>query len=129
MSKFHAKKCYIGGVKVADSKLENRHRNLFLQAGFDIQKVKIELIPKQKVGNITIRACSYLPDFTIKFGDFTYYIDSKGFVTADFKIKAKLMAQRGTPILCVKNNTQVLAVISLIKSRKSPAEIYCTLEH
>lgn len=127
MSKFHARKVFCNGIKVADSKLENRHRELFLSAGFNIEKVKIELIPKQKIGNITLRACSYLPDFTIKFGEYTYYIDSKGFVTADFKIKAKLMAQRGTPILCVKNNMQVAVVISLIKNGKSPSEIFCEL--
>lgn len=97
-SKYKAKKTVIDGI-VFDSKLEAEYyvylkmlKKLGKIQGFDRQ-MKYELIPsyKQTDTNKTIRGVSYVVDFVVYYNDNTVaYIDTKGYETADFKIKKKL---------------------------------------
>lgn len=108
MSKYHAKKITVNG-KVFDSKKEyRRFCELYLleKAGeiSDLQRqVKFVLIPAQyepdtigkrgavKRGKLIERECSYLADFVYTQDGKTVVEDTKGFKTADYKIKRKLM--------------------------------------
>lgn len=110
-SKYQAKKTVIDGI-VFDSKLEAEYyvylktlKKLGKIQGFDRQ-MKYELIHsyKQKDTNKTIRGVSYVVDFVVYYNDNTVaYIDTKGYETADFKIKKKLFETKyQTRLLLVK---------------------------
>ena len=57
------------------------------------RQVKFELIPSQKIdGKVAERACSYVADFVYKDKEGNTIVeDTKGFRTADYIIKRKLM--------------------------------------
>ena len=102
-SKYHNKPCVVEGVRF-DSRKEARRYGvlcLLLRAGEikDLKRqVKFELIPKQGEE----RAAYYKADFTYyeKQGDEWVYIveDCKGVKTDVYKLKRKLMLQKGYKI-------------------------------
>lgn len=53
-----------------------------------------ELIPKQRAGGKTIRACNYIADFVYIQDGKTIVEDTKGVKTKEYKIKKKLMLWR-----------------------------------
>jgi hypothetical protein len=109
MSKYKAKKTVIDGITF-DSKREAKYYQelkLKEEAGLiselELQK-EFVLIPvqrepstfsksgKEKQGKVIERKCSYFADFYYKDADGNYHcIDSKGFRTADYRIKRKLL--------------------------------------
>ena len=98
MSKYRAKKTEVDGI-VFDSKKEaKRYQELILleKAGVisDLQtQVKFVLIPAQRInGKVVERECSYVADFVyLDEGGKKVVEDTKGFRTADYIIKRKLM--------------------------------------
>lgn len=112
MSKYGAKKTEIDGI-VFDSKKEANYYiklKAMEQAGeiseLDLQK-PFELIPVQRepstftkkgkevLGKVIERKCCYVADFWYKDKDgVCHCVDTKGFKTADYKIKKKLMLWR-----------------------------------
>lgn len=86
------------GVTYDSKKEADRHAVLKLmeRAGKirDLKRqVKFELIPslKDEKGKVIERACSYVADFTYWEGDNLVVEDTKGFRTADYILKRKLM--------------------------------------
>lgn len=56
------------------------------------RQVSYELIPKQKLNNKVVeRACTYKADFVYEYDGSLVVEDTKGFRTADYIIKRKLM--------------------------------------
>ena len=101
MSKYHSKKITRDGITFDSKKEYERFRELKLleRAGKIEQlqrQVVFELIPSQrdpKTRKVIERACKYVADFTYwKNGEFIVE-DTKGFRTADYIIKRKLMLQ------------------------------------
>ena len=101
MSKYHSKKITRDGITFDSKKEYERFRELKLleRAGKieDLRRqVVFELIPSQrdpKTRKVIERACKYVADFTYwKNGEFIVE-DTKGFRTADYIIKRKLMLQ------------------------------------
>jgi hypothetical protein len=97
--KYHNKKVVLGD-KTFDSKKEcNRYLELsMLQKSGEIKglqtQVPFELIPAQRdpvTKKVIERACNYVADFTYWQGDEFVVEDTKGFKTADYIIKRKLM--------------------------------------
>lgn len=96
-NKYHAKKCEVGG-EVYDSKKEaRRHQELkLLERAGEIQnlrrQVKYILIHSQRIdGKVVERECSYKADFVYEENGETVVEDVKGFRTADYKLKRKMM--------------------------------------
>lgn len=107
-SKYGNKKLTVGGITF-DSKTEaSRYRDLyFLEKAGKIsnlqRQVKFILIPAQyepdtvgkrggvKRGKLIERECSYVADFIYTEDGKQVVEDTKGFRTADYKIKRKLM--------------------------------------
>lgn len=98
MSKYRAKKTEVDGI-VFDSKKEAKRYQelkLFERTGVisDLQRqVKFVLIPAQRIkGKVVERECSYIADFIYKDKEGNTVVeDTKGFRTADYIIKRKLM--------------------------------------
>lgn len=108
MSKYHAKKITLNGITYDSKKEAKRHQELLLleRAGAiqSLQtQVKYVLIPAQREpdtvgkrggtikGKLIERECSYIADFTYIENGQLIVEDTKGFRTADYKIKRKLM--------------------------------------
>lgn len=96
-NKYHAKKCEYDG-QVFDSKKElKRFQELkLLEKAGEIndlrRQVKYVLIPSQRRdGKVVERECSYWADFVYEENGQTVVEDVKGFSTADYKIKRKMM--------------------------------------
>ena len=96
-NKYHSKKVTIDGITF-DSKKEAKRWNelaLLERAGLihDLQRqIKYELIPSQRLnGRVAERAVSYIADFVYQENGKTVVEDTKGFRTADYIIKRKLM--------------------------------------
>ena len=97
-SKYGNHKVVIDGEKVADSKHEySRLCELKdLQRAGEIKdlqlQVKYQLIPSQKICGKTERGVSYIADFVYWTKDDQFICeDAKGYKTADYIIKRKLM--------------------------------------
>ena len=108
MSKYHSKKVKANGVTY-DSRKEYRRfceLSLLQRAGAitELQRqVEFELIPAQREpdtvgvrggvrkGKVIERKCSYVADFVYYENGKMVVEDTKGFRTADYKIKKKLM--------------------------------------
>lgn len=107
-SKYGNKKITVGGVTFDSKKEAARYQDLYLleRAGTisNLQRqVKFVLIPAQyepdtigkrggvKRGKLIERECSYVADFVYTENGKLVAEDSKGFRTADYKIKRKLM--------------------------------------
>lgn len=108
MSKYHSKKITRDGMTFDSLKEYRRFCELSLleKAGIvtDLQRqVKFILIPAQyepdtigvrggvKRGKLIERECAYIADFQYAKDGKTVVEDTKGFKTADYKIKRKLM--------------------------------------
>lgn len=96
-SKYHSKKTVVDGIEFDSKKEANRFCELRLLERVgkvtDLQRqVKFELIPSQRVdGKVVERACSYVADFVYMQDGKKVVEDTKGFKTADYIIKRKLM--------------------------------------
>ena len=103
-SKYHSTKTTIDGKKFDSKKEGRRYRELvdMENAGLisDLRtQVKFVLIPTQKdpeTGKVLERECSYYADFVYVDNetDKTVIEDVKGYRTADYVIKRKLMLQK-----------------------------------
>lgn len=108
MNKYRNKKVIRNGITYDSQKEANRHAVLKLleRSGKirDLQRqVKFVLIPAQyepdtvgkrggvKKGKLIERECSYVADFVYEENGKKVVEDTKGFRTADYKIKRKLM--------------------------------------
>jgi hypothetical protein len=108
MNKYRNKKVVRNGITYDSQKEANRHAVLKLleRSGKirDLQRqVKFVLIPAQyepdtvgqrggvKKGKLIERECSYIADFVYEENGKKVVEDTKGFRTADYKIKRKLM--------------------------------------
>ena len=99
MQKYRSKKTEVDGIKF-DSKRE-ANRWIELKRLEDVgeishlqRQVKYELIPSQRIdGKVVERPCTYIADFVYhKLGSNEVVVeDTKGFRTADYVIKRKLM--------------------------------------
>lgn len=98
--KYMAVKTVVDGETFDSKKEARRYQELKMleQCGeiFDLcRQVKFELIPTQKIHGKTERSCSYIADFVYKKrtpdGAETIVEDTKGFKTAEYIIKRKLM--------------------------------------
>ena len=111
MSKYKSKKCNYDGITFDSGREMKRYIELKqLERAGDISnlqlQVKFELIPAQrepdiigklggvKKGKIIEYPCSYIADFVYTKDGKQVVEDSKGFKTADYKIKRKLMLFR-----------------------------------
>lgn len=104
-SKYHAKKVKIDGITFDSMKEARRWYELRLMeksgAVEDLRRqVKYVLIPSQyehsdqtgrKKGKLLERECSYIADFVYTQNGKQIVEDTKGFRTAEYKIKRKLM--------------------------------------
>lgn len=98
--KYRNKRTVIGGITFDSKKEANRYCELKLleKAGviknLELQK-KFVLIPAQMIdGKLIERECSYRADFVYETKDGIVAEDTKGFRTAEYKIKRKLMLER-----------------------------------
>jgi len=108
-----------------DSKLESRFsKTLLLELPECIieEKKSIELIPKFKSNNQTIRAAKVIPDFFIYYNDkLIAIVDTKGFQTEKSKLQFKLlrykMYQEGNevPIFLPTKTSEIIKTIIQIK--------------
>ena len=94
MTKYHAKRTEIDGIKFASKKEANRYQELKLmeKAGaiHDLQmQVPFPLIKKSSYG----REIKYYADFVYYEGDRMIVEDTKGFRTDVYKLKKRLMAE------------------------------------
>lgn len=115
-SKFGNQTVVKKGVRF-DSKLESSFDDFILahpQLKLIERQVKIKLLDSQDhpLTGEKIRAIYYIADFLIKFDDSFLLVDSKGFETADFVIKHKLMIDKyrlgECPMLIVAKTTKEL---------------------
>lgn len=96
-TKYHNRKTTVDGITFDSLKEARRYSELKLleRAGVisDLQRqVKYELIPAQRVeGKVVERACNYVADFVYNENEKTIVEDTKGYRTADYIIKRKLM--------------------------------------
>ena len=97
-NKYGNKKVTVNGVTYDSEKEYTRWRELLLlqRAGaiIDLQRqVKFVLIPSQKGenGKVIEKECSYYADFVYRKDGQIVVEDTKGFRTADYTIKRKLM--------------------------------------
>lgn len=95
MSKYHAKKTIVDGIKFASMKEANRYNQLKileragLIKGLELQ-VPFQLVPKSKYG----RAIKYIADFVYIEDGEKVVEDAKGFRTDVYKLKKRLMAEK-----------------------------------
>lgn len=107
-NKYRNKKCEIDGIVFDSQREADRYLelNLLMKAGeiFDLQRqVKYVLVPQYretildkkgnpKPGKVIERECYYVADFVYKDKEGNIIVeDTKGFRTAEYKIKRKLM--------------------------------------
>lgn len=95
--KYKNKKVTCNGIKFDSKKEASRYSELLLleRAGaitnLELQ-VPFELIPSQKInGKVVERACKYVADFCYTENGQKVVEDTKGFKTAEYIIKRKLM--------------------------------------
>ena len=100
MSKYGNRKTERNGVKFDSRKEARRWSELLIleQAGAiqNLQRqVKYELLPAQRIGGkVAERAVHYVADFVYEQDGAVVVEDTKGFRTADYIIKRKLMLWR-----------------------------------
>lgn len=97
--KRQAQDFFTGETITFDSELECKYYKEIVVAGLldgTVTQCKLQqkyiLIPSFKYQGKTIREMSYISDFDVLYSDGRFeVIDTKGFATADAKLKAKLM--------------------------------------
>jgi hypothetical protein len=96
-NKYHAKKCVCDGEVFDSLKEMHRYQKLkLLEKAGEIQglrrQVKFILIPSQRRdGKVVEREVAYKADFVYEENGETVVEDVKGFRTADYKLKRKMM--------------------------------------
>lgn len=99
-AKYGNKKVIVDGIAFDSKKEANRWCKLrdYEKAGIisDLERqVEYGLIPSQRInGKVVERACTYIADFRYKENGEVIVEDTKGFRTADYIIKRKLMLWR-----------------------------------
>ena len=98
--KYKSKRTVIDGITFDSKKEAERYCELkILEESGEIKNLELQkkfiLIPAQRIeGKLIERECSYRADFTYETKDGTIVEDTKGFRTAEYKIKRKLMLER-----------------------------------
>lgn len=93
-NKYGNKKVEVDGIKF-DSKLELYLYNKLKENNLDFDfQVKEVLIPKFRFRIENIRAIEMRVDFLLRFNERKIYIDTKGFATAEAKIKYKMLKNK-----------------------------------
>jgi hypothetical protein len=114
-SKYGNTKITVDGVKF-DSKLELFFYNYMNDMGLDFDfQVSIELIPKFKYNEQSIRPITARVDFILRHNGTTYYIDTKGFPTETAKIKYKMLRY-------VLHDKEIKTDVVWLKSQKESKE-------
>lgn len=96
-SKYHAKKTEIDGFEFDSAKEAKRYARLrdMQEAGViqDLRlQVPFELLPSFECEGVKYRGMKYVADFVYHRGGKVVVEDCKGFKTAEYKMKKKLMA-------------------------------------
>ena len=123
-NKFGAIKTTIDGIRF-DSKIESKHYIQLRDSDlvFEMQ-VTYTLQPSFKHEGKLIRAIQMRPDFVVKTPYETYVLDSKGQLTPEFKLKAKLLLHsHGVEIIPVTSMRAMDLVIDRIREANTPREI------
>lgn len=99
-SKYRNRKVTVNGIKFDSQHEANRWCELKLMERSGMiseleRQVKFELIAKSEHG----RAINYIADFTYRQGGKTVIEDAKGFKTAVYKLKKRMMAEMGLEIV------------------------------
>lgn len=96
-SKYHAKKTTVDGIQFDSAKEAKRYEKLRdMQEAGEIQglrlQVPFELLPSFECDGVKYRGMRYVADF-VYYRDGKHVVeDCKGFKTAEYKLKKKLMA-------------------------------------
>jgi hypothetical protein len=90
---------------VFDSKLEMSAYRWLLEHGFEFRHQEpFEIQPAFSYRGVHVRAITYVADFVIlPYTGPKLVVDMKGMLTAEFKLKRKLLLYRGTHIHCIKS--------------------------
>lgn len=96
-SKYHAKKTVVDGIEFDSAKEAKRYARLRDMAAVgeieDLRlQVPFELLPSFECDGVKYRGMKYVADFVYHRGGEVVVEDCKGFKTAEYKMKKKLMA-------------------------------------
>nr|DAG56517.1 MAG TPA: Endonuclease [Caudoviricetes sp.] len=96
-SKYHAKKTVVDGIEFDSAKEAKRYARLRDMAAVgeieDLRlQVPFELLPSFECDGVKYRGVKYVADFVYHRGGKVVVEDCKGFKTAEYKLKKKLMA-------------------------------------
>lgn len=96
-SKYHAKKTVVDGIEFDSAKEAKRYTKLrALEEDGEIQglclQVPFELVPNFECDGVKYRGMKYIADFVYYRDGKVVVEDCKGFKTAEYKLKKKLMA-------------------------------------
>lgn len=96
-SKYHAKKTVVDGIQFDSAKEAKRFTKLrALEEEGKIQHLRLqvpfELVPSFECDGVKYRGMSYVADFVYYRDGKQVVEDCKGFKTAEYKLKKKLMA-------------------------------------
>lgn len=97
VSKYHAKKTVVDGIEFDSAKEAKRYARLRDMAAVgeieDLRlQVPFELLPSFECDGVKYRCVKYVADFVYHRGGKVVVEDCKGFKTAEYKMKKKLMA-------------------------------------
>lgn len=128
-NKYGNTKIIVEGVKF-DSKLEAYLYKILNQEGMDFDfQVVIELIPKFRFQYENIRALAMRVDFLLRYNGRDIYIDTKGFATAEAKIKYKFLKYKfkdepNVNIVWLKTQKEVNSYISKLKEETTELTLF-----
>ena len=96
-SKYHAKKTTIDGIEFDSAKEAKRYAKLrAMEEAGKIQHLRLqvpfEILPSFECDGVKYRGMSYVADFVYYRAGKVVVEDCKGFKTAEYKMKKKLMA-------------------------------------
>lgn len=96
-NKFNAKKTTVDGIEFASAREAKRYTRLrALEEEGKIQHLRLqvpfELVPSFECDGVKYREIRYVADFVYHRGGKVVVEDCKGFKTAEYKMKKKLMA-------------------------------------
>lgn len=118
--KYNASKVVVDDINF-DSKFEAFCYNLLKTQKFNFSTQPEFIIqPKFKDHEKTILPIKYKADFLIKTNNYEYILDSKGFVTPEFKLKKKLLLYQGHRIICVYSQIDMYNFIEALKQNIEP---------
>lgn len=96
-SKYHAKKTVVDGIEFDSAKEAKRYTKLrYMEEAGEIDglrlQVTFELLPSFECEGVKYHGMKYVADFVYHRGGKVVVEDCKGFKTAEYKMKKKLMA-------------------------------------